>query len=261
MMSGRPALLSPRWLLIHLLVAALAAGMTALGLWQLRRLEEVRALQTRMEQRLAAEPVPLDEIGRTEEFRRVTVTGRYAPAEEVLQRSRSHRGQNGWHVLTPLETSAGEAILVRRGWIPLRSDPPAPPAGQVTVTGFLEASDEQPDLLGPRDPDRGRLDTVFHADVSRLDRQTEASLFPMILHLRSQDPPQPDGMPVPADVPEPDDTRHLSYAVQWFSFAAIGVVAYGAFLRRRVRDGGRGPDGPDRAPDAEPAPRSPAEVG
>lgn len=274
MMSGRPApdsssLLAPRWILVHALVVALAGGLVALGVWQLQRRAEVDARQARIDAGLAADPVPLAEIAaRLDrpgvspadlEYRRVRVEGTWVPADEVLQRSRSHRGRSGWHVLTPLALDDGRGVLVRRGWIPREvgedhSTPPgaAPPRGTVTVTGFLERPDRQPDLLGPRDPAEGTLEAVFHADVSRLDRQTDPALLPVVLHLQSQDPAQSGRLPVPADPPELDDTRHLSYAVQWFSFALIGVVGYGAFLRRRHHgDGGHRPDGP---PDGPPGP-------
>lgn len=248
-MSERSWLLAPRWLLAHLLVLALAAGLAGLGVWQLRRLGEMRAVNARIAERVADEPVPFEQVADLEpddaqglddlEFQPVTVTGTYRPAERVLQRSRSHRGRNGWHVLTPLSTGDGHAVLVRRGWVPFdvgdegRVDAVAgPPGGPVTVTGYLEVSDQQPGF-GPRDPAAGRLDTVFHADVSRIDRQTAPDLHPMVLHLRSQQPPQPGELPIPAAVPERDTGRHLSYAVQWFSFAAIALGGYGTFLWRR----------------------------
>ncbi len=256
-MSARPRLLRPRWVLTHVLVLAVAAGLVALGVWQWQRRAEVLAADARLSERLAVEPRPLAELPdvgpggaapATLEHRRVTVAGTWTTGDRVLQRSRSHQGRNGWHVLTPLRIGGDRGILVRRGWIPFdvgeegrTAAVAAPPEGRVTVTGWLEVSDEQPGF-GPTDPTEGELDTVFHADVDRLARQTDLSLHPMVLHLQSQQPPQPGRLPIPAPRPELDATRHLSYAIQWFSFAVVGLIAYGAFLRRRPRDDGR-PDG------------------
>lgn len=235
------------------MVLAVIVGFPQLGLWQLHRYDEERALADRIEARVSAEPVPLGDVLALDtpaealddlEFMPVEVTGRYALDEQVFQRNRAFEGASGFDVLTPLRTGDGEAILVRRGFVPpVRQgapDPAAAPAvdGEVTVTGYLERSGRQPGF-GPRDAEDGRLDIVFHADVERLDRQTSADLLPMVLHLRSQSPSHPDG-PVPQPVPEIDASSNLNYAFQWFAFTAIALIGYAIVLYRRVVDQRRG---------------------
>ena len=236
--------LTPRWIAAHAAILLITIVLVLLGTWQLGRWSEVKAEAARLDEALAAPPValvdlPADADPASLEFQRVTVTGTYVTADEVLQRSRSHQGQNGWHVLTPLRTSDGSGIIVRRGWVPYDLDEPpvaeaAPPTGPVEVTGFLHRSEEQPGF-GPTDPDDGVLARVFHADVERIDRQTELSLYPMVLQLQSQSPPAGD-LPITAEPPEIDPMRHLSYALQWFGFATIAVVGYAAWLRRQSRE-------------------------
>lgn len=246
---SRSSLVRPRWLLAHVLIVAVAATFVSLGLWQLRRLDEVRGENALLEARLADAPVPLADVAAATGdpdavdalvYRRVEATGTYRPEEEVLQRTRAHRGQNGYHVLTPLDLGDGTGVLVRRGWVPYELDEPpvaeaAPPAGEVTVTGYLEASEPQPDF-GQRDPDEGTLPRVFRADTARLDRQVEGALLPVVLHLEEQSPPQTGRLPIPAERPDFDEANHLSYALQWFSFAAIAVVGYGFVVRTRLRE-------------------------
>lgn len=259
-MPSRSWLLSPRVLLSHLLVLAAVATMTQLGFWQLRRLEQVRTINDRIEERMDQAPVPLasltgngmeapDEL----EFRPVTAEGTYLTEEEVLQRSRSSQGRSGYHVITPLRTAEG-TILVRRGWVPFELDEPpveeaAPPEGEVRVTGYLELSEQQPTGFGQRDPEEGTLSRVFRVDVERIDRQTTDDLLPVVLHLESQEPSQPGGLPVVAPRPELSSSTHLSYAVQWFLFALIALVAYAAWLRKRLRQRSvREPGGSPGAP-------------
>lgn len=257
-MSSRSWLVSPRMLVSHVLVLAVVVTMVALGSWQLRRLAEVRDVIDRVETRLAGDPRPLSSLPVPEspddpaadelEFRPVTASGTYLTDEEVLQRSRSSQGRSGYHVITPLRTDAG-TILVRRGWVPFELDQPpvpeaAPPAGTVTVTGWLETSGRQPTGFGQRDPEDGVLPRVFHVDVERLDRQTGDDLLPVVLHLEAQTPPQAGELPVVAPRPELSATTHLSYAVQWFTFATIATVAYLAWLRKRLRQRDQGEDGP-----------------
>lgn len=244
-MALGPLLRQPRWIVATVLIVVLSVTFVSLGRWQLQRLDEVREENRLVAARTQLPPVDLDDLDAPVdadelEYRRVVATGVYAPEDEVLQRSRAHRGQNGFHVLTPLVVARGEAVLVRRGWVPYELDTPpvgaaAPPSGEVTVTGFLQRSDEQRSL-GPTDPTEGEVDVVFRADVPRLDRQLEQELFPMVLALDEQQPPQSGRLPVPAALPDRDEGNHLSYALQWFSFAAIAVIGYAAVLRKRGRE-------------------------
>jgi cytochrome oxidase assembly protein ShyY1 len=193
--SMRSDLLRPRALLGHLLVLAVAATCVALGFWQLDRLGQVRDHNARLAERMEADPVDLGalvtagDLDAAElEFRTAEVTGTFRPEEEVLQRGQQDpRGQQGFHVLTPLDLGDGTAVLVRRGWVPTGLDTPpvaeaAPPAGEVTVTGLLERSVPQPGF-GPQDAPDGRLERVFHPDTDRLDRQVSGDLLPVVLRL------------------------------------------------------------------------------
>lgn len=259
---SRSPFLTPRWLVAHVLIVVLSVTFVRLGVWQLDRLDERRSENERLRERLAEPPLQLGDVAdlsaddepRVEalEYRPIEVTGTYRTDEEVLQRSRAHRGQNGYHVLTPLETTAGPVVLVRRGWVPYALDEPPvaealPPDGTVTVTGYLERSETQASI-GPTDPEDGELAHVFRADVPRIDRQVAGELWPMIVRLESQTPAQPE-LPRPAERPEFDEQNHLSYALQWFSFALIATVGYGFVLRSRLREDDDAPTSdPDRTP-------------
>jgi surfeit locus 1 family protein len=237
-------LLRPRALLRHLLVLAVAVTCVSLGLWQLDRLAEVRASNALLEARLAAPEADLSDLLAEDAiealtFRRVQVTGTYLADEEVLQRNREHRGQTGFHVLTPLDLGDGRTLLVRRGWVPADLNTPpvaeaAPPAGEVALTGILERSVDQPGF-GPRDRDEGVLERVFHADTSRLDGQVSGALLPVVLRLVDE---QQVALPLGLDEPVLDEANHRSYAVQWFTFAILAVGTYGAWLWSRRQTGG-----------------------
>jgi len=242
-------LLRPFAIVTHLLVLAVAVTCVALGQWQFDRLAQVRDSNALLEERLRTDPVELvtlvdaDDPGRLDEdaleFRRVEVAGTYRPDEEVLQRNRDHVGQQGFHTLTPLELPDGVVVLVRRGWVPAQlSDPPVeealPPTGEVVVRGLLEKPVAQPGF-GPRDPDGGVLERVFHTDTARLDRQVEGTLFPMVLRLEEQQPATAGDLPLGLERPVLDEANHLSYALQWYAFAAIALITYCFWLRSRHR--------------------------
>ncbi len=233
----------------HVIVLVVLATFPQLGLWQWERYREERALDARLDARLDGPPADLASLLSAEvsdgeaadlEFTPVDVRGTWVADEQVAQR-RPRDGSGGFDLLTPLSLGDGTAVLVRRGWVPPARaagpdpTPDVPVSGEVMVTGFLEASGRQPDGIGARDADDGVLDTVFHADVERLDRQTSDDLLPMLVHLTSQSPGDGD-LPLPQPAPEGDPTQNLSYTLQWFAFTAIVGIGYLVVLRRRLRD-------------------------
>lgn len=263
-------LLRPAALASHLLVLAVVAVLVTLGQWQVQRLEERRDQNERLEQRLAAPPVDVTELASRPslddaalEYRRVTVTGTYLPEEELLLEGRQLRGQSGRDSFLPLQLEDGTLVLVRRGWVPRELGPPpledaAPPAGEVTVEGYLERSVPEPGF-GPRNPTEGELAVIQVPDVDRIAEQLPGPTFPMIVRLTAQDPPPVasdavaarglDALPAIHPQEPFDEGSHLSYAIQWHTFALLALIAYVAFWRARLRDEGdtgspRGPQDP-----------------
>jgi surfeit locus 1 family protein len=241
-------LLKPRWLIATSLVVILAGLFVNLGLWQLRRLDEARQANQLLEARLELPTedfeVMLQAVGEdlaAIEYHPVTVDGVFDRSGEVLLRSRTLDGVAGFHVVTPLVTEGGDAVLVNRGWVPLEMDQPpvpaAPPDGEVVVEGLVRLSQERPGL-GPADPAEGNLALLSRLDIPRIQQQTETELAPVSVDLTSVDPATSGDLPVPVGPPPTDDEgNHLAYAIQWFAFMVVGVVGYVILVRRRARSG------------------------
>lgn len=236
-------LLTPKWLVGHVIVVAVAALFIFLGLWQLDRHEQRTSHNALVSERMSVAPAELDEVGGAEEglaYRRVSLSGRYLAEEEVLLTPRAWQGQAGHHVLTPLITDDGHAILVVRGWVPFALDTPpiaetSPPDGQVRVTGLL-FPDEPPVRFAPPIPAEGHLTSVSRVDVERLQRQIEAPLRPYYVQLQEQDPPAEGDAPLLVEPPELSAGSHFSYAAQWFLFAGVGLIGYPVLIWRTARD-------------------------
>ncbi|HVL98606.1 MAG TPA: SURF1 family protein [Egibacteraceae bacterium] len=237
-------LLSPKWLFGHGLVAVAVLGFVSLGFWQLDRHEQRSARNALVAERMQAPPADLaavaDKAGEDLAYRRVRLSGRYLPAGEVLLTPRSWNGQPGHHVLTPLATDDGWAVLVARGWVPFALDSPpvaeaAPPRGQVRVSGLV-FPDEPATRFAPAIPSEGELIRVSRVDVERLQRQIDVPLRPYYVQLAEQTPATVGELPRSADPPELTAGNHLSYAVQWFLFAAVVALGYPALIRRTALD-------------------------
>lgn len=254
-------LLTPRWIALLAVALVVAATCIRLGIWQLDRLEQRRALNERIRTGFAAEPVPFDTLPGTPDdaYRSVVATGIYDPEHEVLWYGRAFDGQPGHHVLTPLvvgteQTGQGQtAILVDRGWVPAELEMPpvaraTPPAGPVTVTGFLVPTGDGGDIVIDRDAS-GRPLTVRRPDPAALTRAVPYDLWPLAMQLEEQSPAQAGELPVTVPPPELDEGPHLSYAVQWFIFATIALVGFVVLARREARDRMRAAE---RVPESEP---------
>lgn len=289
---GKPFWLRPKWVVGHVLVVALVATFTSLGFWQLDRLEvrKQRNADITARAEMPAAPVTdvvppgatLDGVGDLQ-YRRVTVTGTYDADAGLLVRPRSLDGVSGWHVVTPLVLADGRAVLVTRGFAPLASDLDVvrdavlPPAGEVTLTGLAFPTQERQGI-GPADPEDGVLEELARVDIGRVQQQYERDLLPVYVQLENQVPPQEEDLPRVLPAPVTDEGPHLSYAVQWFLFAGVGLVGWPVLLRRTSRDEhradgrppvpGPGPDpddgggggGGSRGP-TPPAPRPPVPAG
>lgn len=234
-------LIRPRWIGLTVFVIVAIVACVMLGLWQLARLEGRRALNERILAGRAAEPAPLQELladGGALDYRRTVATGRYDLAHEVILYGRTLEGQPGNHVLTPLVLADGRAIIVDRGWVPFEMDEPpvaeaAPPDGDVDVSGTLQAA--QPSGAGSTYPRADRVTTMRSVDVDAIARDTPYDLVPWFLQLRDQSPAS-GALPVPEPPAELTEGPHLSYALQWFAFAAIAAGGYVILVRREVAD-------------------------
>lgn len=238
---ARPAvydfLLRPRWIVRHVTVLVVVGLFALAGVWQIHRLHERRAHNALVRSREHAAEVSVDTALRdptTAVHRRVYAAGTYDAARELVLLGRANGDDDGNHVLTPLRTREGRAIIVDRGWVPPSSDSPpvrgaTPPAGAVTVRGELLKSERSPFSTG-----RGRTNVVSLVDLRRIARQLPYPVAPFYVLLAAQSPAQPGRLPVPVKPLPLSDGPHKSYAIQWFSFIAIALVGYAAFIRREA---------------------------
>jgi cytochrome oxidase assembly protein ShyY1 len=236
-------------LLGHLVLIVAVVLFIVLGLWQLDRHQERRELDAQISARLVAEPVPLDELVATQgsdpealALHRVSLEGVYQIEDEIIWQSRTRNGVSGHDVLTPLRTTDG-VIIIDRGWVPIDVEGPPvvgaePPRGVVRVEGVILEGQTRGNL-GPIDPAEGTLERISRVDVARLQQQVTEPLAPFYVQLVAQTPPQSGGLPIAQIEPEAGTgPPHISYAVQWFVFAAVALVGYPILLWRTARRSG-----------------------
>ncbi len=236
-------LLTPRWVVAHIVVLMVVIVCVNLGFWQLRRLDERRIENTVGETRFNSVPEDLEvlmsSVGADLDslvYRRALTTGVFDPDNEVLIRSQIYLENAGFHVITPLVLADGTAVLVNRGWVPLVLDrvpvnQAPPPVGEVEVLAWLDLTKIR-GAFGPADLEEGRLVAMSRVDIDRIQQQVPYRLAPMYLLLL--DALETD-LPISPKAPVFDDEGpHLGYAIQWFGFALVGLIGYGFLIRKAL---------------------------
>ncbi|MEU0488777.1 SURF1 family protein [Nocardiopsis sp. NPDC006139] len=263
----RRVLFSQRMLAFHALVLVIVPSFIWLGFWQLDRWEQRSASVELQQGNLAADPVPVAELTEVggdvdpaDRWRAVEASGTWDTEHEILLRNRDGSGGVGFHVLTPLVTEEGPALLVNRGWIPRGETaldtpeiPPAP-SGTVEVTGRLHFSETE-ENTGLRNRDDLPEGQLLVADVPAIAEGLPYPVYGGYADLTAQDP-VPDPAPERVEVRELDSGMSLSYAVQWWVFTLVAIGGWVFLMRRELseaREAGAAGD-----PDASDGPEGPA---
>ncbi|WP_017615321.1 SURF1 family cytochrome oxidase biogenesis protein [Nocardiopsis salina] len=270
-------LFSSRMLAFHALVVLAVPSFIWLGFWQLDRWEARSAQMNLQQDNVAAEAVPVEDltsvgtdVAPDDRWRTVEATGTWDTDNEVLLRNRDGSQGVGFHVLTPLVTEEGPALLVNRGWIERGEDahdtpePPAVPDGEVTVEGRLHYSENE-DNTGLSNRDDLPEGQIMIVDVDELAERLPHDVYGGYAELTDQ-APVPENPPERVPLHEEDSGMSASYAVQWWVFAVVAVVGWIVLMRREIRDArereaavgdggdpGSGPTGGTGGPDDGPS--------
>ncbi|MDX3749452.1 SURF1 family protein [Streptomyces sp. AK08-02] len=236
-------LLTPRWWGINVFVLLAIPFCVFMGSWQLSRFEDrvqdhrTATKEVSAEKEEAARPLaellPVDEKTSGD---RVTVTGRYA--RQLLVPDRQLDDRNGYYVLTLLRTDGGRALPVVRGWLPGTPDPakaPAPPTGEVTVTGALQASES---------PGSNGVSAVGGLPAGQTGAISAASLVNLVPYdvydaWVTLDKGDSGMKAVPATAPANTGLdlkafQNLGYTGEWFVFAGFVVFMWFRLVRREA---------------------------
>jgi cytochrome oxidase assembly protein ShyY1 len=236
----------PSWVAFTAFVVLASVGFYELGVWQLHRHTYQNRIDAELRRSKAMPPVPASSLlspgtvpAQAVQWRRVTATGTYDAARQLLVRNRVMLNVNGYEVVVPLRTSSGVDLLVDRGWIP--SGPtaeapaqiPAVPTGTVTIVGRIRPPETARSEAGVP---TGQTQRIEPAQVAAL---TGRPTYGGFVDLVQETPPPADA---PKVLPSPDEVSsagwwkppHLAYAIQWFLFVLIAVGGWGILGRREL---------------------------
>ena len=219
----------------------------ALGSWQLHRLEWKRALVAKVEARVSAEPMPIDDVlervaaGEDMEYAPVRVSGVYAAAGDAKVFG-TLDGAPGYYLFSPLmrieaKQSFDPVVYINRGFVPQTID-----ASEMSADGdgralFVSGLFRQAEILTPpsswfRSTDESSDGYWFVRDPSRFAAAENMPVGAYYIDSFAVDGTQ---------WPRGGTTRlnfrnsHLEYALTWFGLAGALFAVWVAMSVKPAR--------------------------
>lgn len=249
----------PLWALC--LYVATVSCMLWLGNWQLDRAALKKQMKIAAEQATLAPAVSLRSIGDLVEaaanYQRVVVEGYYLPEKQFLWDNRTHKGQAGFEVISPIRLADDAIVLINRGWVSLGHSREQLPDitlpgealdGRLRVEGFLSApskgfaqgaalddSEQWPKLLQYFDYDA--IGTLLGEPVLPVVVQMQA--VSADLTLRTVLTSRPEWLVANWQPAASGPAKHYSYAFQWFAMAvALTILVIVVNIRKQEESAG-----------------------
>ncbi|MEI6836457.1 MAG: SURF1 family protein [Alcaligenaceae bacterium] len=252
-----------RTVLAVTLLAVVGATCIALGIWQLNRATERRAIASSIQQGQAMTALDLNGSApdpvNIKNWTPAKVQGQWRGDLSVLLDNRNLEGRPGLWLATPLVMTDGRAVLVLRGWFarPL-GDQKAPVVA--TTPDIQQLSGElaehvprmfelwsssrassnnfgfKPQALASAQIDSidtAKLQRVQNLSLAELSDQSGLNLLPVVLLQTSA---SNDGLIRVWPKPSVDADKNTGYAMQWFGFATICLIALLAMAWRIRRN-------------------------
>ena len=213
----------------------------ALGQWQLSRAAQKEAIDAQWVAQ-AALPIlfgadVLEAKGQAHQLtgRLVQLTGHWLAEHTVYLDNRQMQGRAGFYVLTPLQLSGtNDVVVVQRGWVPRnfeqRKQLPeiSTPVGELTLKGRLAGPPSRLYDLGGTES--GAIRQNLDLESFSLELKTQSvQTFRLITEVSVQQSSETvaDGLLRNWPVIKSGVDKHYGYAFQWF---ALSLLMVGLFL-------------------------------
>ncbi|UNE54128.1 SURF1 family protein [Bartonella machadoae] len=241
-------------LLFGILLTCFFFLFSALGVWQIQRLNWKTNLIISANQRVHLPPIkapPQNQWGHVtfekDEYRPVVITGKFLTDKNIFVTAVA-QNTTGYWVLTPLQTADNTLTFVNRGFIPMdarqnfqraeqadmeqssQQDSTQNPE-QTTIIGLLRMSEKNGFFPRKNNPDN---DLWYTRDLPAMAQKLGLStVAPYFIDAGKKTAPQKK-LPIAGLTVVHFRNNHLVYAITWFILAA-GVLGGSLFLLQQKR--------------------------
>lgn len=235
--------------LITLVMVTVLAG---LGVWQLHRKDEKRALISALTERLAAAPVSLPAASEWsaldpahDEFRRVSFRATFEARPDAMVYSSGSAvrddisGPGTWAFL-PARLSDGRTVVINTGFVQNTMQDRAQQDRAVTrlvtgapemLTGYIRFSEKSGSFTPDADVNKRLWFLRDHRAMAQ--RLGWGEVAPFYIDLES--PVPASGVPKPGPLHVHLKDNHLQYAITWFGLALVVAGAFGFWVAGQRR--------------------------
>ncbi|WP_317932822.1 SURF1 family protein [Halioxenophilus sp. WMMB6] len=197
-----------------------------LGFWQIERAGQKKVWLETRGFNAAIEPQQVSWLSDFTggEFSRVSLRGHYDLTHYWLLQNQVLDGIVGEDLLVPFITGAGEAVLVNLGWREESvwrknsGQPQHLPSGAVTITAVLRKPFDLPFVSNIFEGGQASVLEVVPGDFPYTN--LEANWYLQL------DPSQPEALLTHWQMNTITPAKHIGYAVQWFTMAAVLLFAF-----------------------------------
>ncbi|WP_336278624.1 SURF1 family protein [Bartonella sp. CB175] len=236
-------------ILFSILCAFFFLIFSALGVWQIQRLNWKTNLITSANQRIHLAPIKAppqnqwaDVTFEKDEYQPVIITGKFLIGKNILVTAVA-QNTSGYWVLTPLQTEDNALTFINRGFIPMdarnhfknpeqsftNSTPnphPITSTEQTTIIGLLRMSEKNG--LFPRKNNPAH-DLWYTRDLPAMAKKLDLStVAPYFIDAGKKTATQ-EKLPIAGLTVVHFSNNHLIYAITWFTLAA-GILGASLFL-------------------------------
>jgi cytochrome oxidase assembly protein ShyY1 len=251
-------LFKSKYLLGHFLVALIAISCFFLSSWQFSRLNERKELNKTISSRMKVEKKELAALITSKdkklsksfikenEYRAVSVSGKFYKSGSVLVLGRSLEGDPGYNLLVPFETvilGQEKFIYVNVGFLPTTLGEAVSFNNEPMTNAFEKIGDditysidalirknESKSLFGSDEQIKegkttNRIDiNTFKERIGKVELEQLETMF--WLQLVKYDGAVVKKYPTPLPLPELTEKNHFSYAVQWILLGLISPITW-----------------------------------
>ena len=196
-----------------------------LGTWQLYRLQWKQDVINQISEGLKSTPIKYSQDIR-KNYQKVTLVGEYDFKSQIYLYSLNDKGQPGFDVVTPFETTKKENVLVNRGWIKkeLKNHSDINILSN-NVTGMLRQANRKNFFTPDNDINKNIWFSVNLEDVQKI---TGKKFNEFIVYLDDKNINTPKPKKITVDLPN----NHLKYAITWYSIS-ISILFYFLYFRKK----------------------------
>ena len=224
-----------------MLYLAMVSCMLYLGNWQLNRAALKVSMEAASEQASSAIAEPISSVAdltvAAAIYQRVSLVGYFDQGRQFLWDNRTHKGQAGFEVITPMKLDTGDWVLVNRGWIPPGASraelpnvelPELAPMTTISIEGLLSRPSKgfaSGDAV-PENGDWPRLLQFF--DYTAISAVIGEPVLPVVVQVQALATsgneatvytPRSEWLEANWQPAASGPAKHYSYAFQWFAMA------------------------------------------